>query len=86
MADSFTDEDAPQLPTQQGGWIVTRQRDGEVHVHPNHDLIVHSLQFDCPCIPTPEYVPSSDNGPDGWVHVHHSLDGRELHERSSDRL
>lgn len=33
----------------------------------------------CPCRPTPELVPN-DDGPDGWMYVHHSLDGREQHE------
>lgn len=33
----------------------------------------------CPCVPTPELVPNG-SGPDGWMYVHHSLDGRENHE------
>lgn len=33
----------------------------------------------CVCAPTVEHVPN-DDGPDGWMHVHHSLDGRERHE------
>jgi hypothetical protein len=33
----------------------------------------------CPCIPSAELVPGED-GPDGWLITHHSLDGRELSE------
>lgn len=40
------------------------------HVLPVNDLIEH------------EHVPT-DNG-DGWVIVHNSLDGRELHEEEPD--
>lgn len=35
----------------------------------------------CACSPRTEHVPS-ENGPDGWVVVHHSLDGREHQERA----
>lgn len=49
-----------------------------IHVEPVNDLIQH-LDNDCPCGPTPELV-ASDDGPDGWVIVHHSLDGRERFE------
>lgn len=34
----------------------------------------------CVCIPTSEHVPNERGGPDGWICVHHSLDGRELTE------
>lgn len=33
----------------------------------------------CPCVPAVEHVPN-DDGPDGWLVVHASLDGREAHE------
>lgn len=36
----------------------------------------------CPCFPTPEQVPNPA-GRDGWLLVHHSLDGREQHEQAS---
>lgn len=47
----------------------------DVHVKPVADLIDHTSD-DCPCGPTTEPVPRSD-GTVGWLHVHHSLDGRE---------
>lgn len=34
----------------------------------------------CPCVPRAEHVPNAKAGPDGWMYVHHSLDGREAHE------
>jgi hypothetical protein len=49
-----------------------------VHVVPVGDLIEHP-DDDCPCGPTSELVPI-DDGPDGWVITHHSLDGRERFE------
>jgi hypothetical protein len=36
----------------------------------------------CPCFPTPEHV-LNPAGRDGWLLVHHSLDGREQHEQAS---
>jgi len=51
-----------------------------VHVVPVNDLIDHDSDGgDCPCGPTTEPVPS-DDGPMGWLVVHHSLDGREQRE------
>lgn len=50
----------------------------DAHVVPNGDLIEHATNGDCPCGPTPQLV-DTPNG-DGWVYVHHSLDGREAHE------
>lgn len=35
----------------------------------------------CACGPSTELV-ANDDGPDGWMVVHHSLDGREQHEHS----
>jgi len=50
------------------------------HVYPTRDLIEHEVDGeDCPCIPTVEPVERED-GSFGWLHVHHSLDGREQHE------
>ena len=37
---------------------------------------------DCLCGPMVELVPNPD-GPDGWIVVHHALDGRENHEPGS---
>ncbi len=34
----------------------------------------------CACLPQVEHVPNAKGSPDGWMHVHHSLDGREAHE------
>lgn len=54
-----------------------------VHVYPNNDLIDHDTESDaCLCGPTPEPVFDAD-GACGWVITHHSLDGREVHERSA---
>lgn len=48
-----------------------------VHTYPENDLIEHVLEGDgCPCGPTVELV-HNDDGPDGWLVVHNSLDGRE---------
>jgi hypothetical protein len=51
------------------------------HVIPVDDLIDHTSDDDCPCGPTVEPV-VRDDGSTGWVHVHHSLDGREQDEVS----
>lgn len=54
-----------------------------VHVYPDRDLIEHDTDTDdCVCGPAFERVDAYDGG-DGWVIIHHSLDGRELHERGS---
>jgi len=47
-----------------------------LHVIPNGDLVDHESTPDCPCGPTSDPVERAD-GSVGWVHVHHSLDGRE---------
>ena len=49
------------------------------HVLPVEDLVEHEETEDCICGPRVEHVECSDGG-DGWVVVHHSLDGRELDE------
>lgn len=53
-----------------------------VHVYPVGDLVDHDTtgESDCVCGPRVEHVPC--DGPDGWVVVHRSLDGRESAERS----
>lgn len=56
--------------------VLYDHADNDVHVIPCDDLIGHGLHGGCPCGPTPELVPRPD-GSDGWVLVHHSLDGRE---------
>lgn len=51
-----------------------------VHVHPLDDLIEHHLTDDCPCGPESRREVLED-GSDGWLIVHHSLDNREKEER-----
>jgi hypothetical protein len=54
-----------------------------LHVCPVADLIDHDTSTeseDCVCGPTPEWVERAD-GSDGWILVHHALDGRERLER-----
>lgn len=48
------------------------------HVEPVNDLIVHT-EHDCPCGPDVEAV-FRDDGSNGWLITHHSLDGRERFE------
>ena len=51
-----------------------------VHVSPVRDLIEHDTDGgDCICGPTTEAV-MRDDGSNGWVITHHSLDGREKRE------
>ncbi len=54
-----------------------------VHVYPTRDLIEHDTEHgeDCICGPSVEAA-FRDDGSNGWVIVHHSLDGREARERS----
>lgn len=54
-----------------------------VHVVPVADLIGHDTDGgDCPCGPTTEAV-YRDDGTNGWLVTHHSLDGRERFESST---
>lgn len=47
------------------------------HVVPRDDLMVHNTSGDeCTCGPTTESV-MRDDGSNGWLITHHSLDGRE---------
>lgn len=50
-----------------------------MHVIPLSDLVDHEASDGCVCGPTTEPVKRED-GSVGWVHTHHSLDGREAHE------
>jgi hypothetical protein len=61
-------------------WVVLEPNgsDGEFHVIPNNDTIVHE-PAGCPCGVTTEAC-MRDDGSYGWVVTHHSLDGRELDE------
>lgn len=49
-----------------------------VHVEPVNDLIEH-VDDGCICGPDVEAV-FRDDGSNGWVITHHSLDGRERNE------
>lgn len=49
------------------------------HVYPVNDLIEHELTDGCPCGVRTMPVKRAD-GSMGWLHVHHSLDGREANE------
>ena len=53
---------------------------GTVHTYPVNDLIDHEYTDECPCGPTVEPVMNDQDGSVGWQIIHHSLDGRELHE------
>lgn len=51
-----------------------------VHVVPINDLVEHETDCDdCVCGPTIEAVFRED-GSNGWLILHHSLDGREADE------
>lgn len=54
----------------------------ERHVIPDGDLIEHDTHHDdCLCGPAVERVERDDGG-DGWLYIHHSLDGREAKEQT----
>lgn len=50
-----------------------------VHVIPRADQVQHEPTEDCVCGPATEPA-KRDDGSYGWLHVHHSLDGREQQE------
>jgi hypothetical protein len=70
---------ADDKPTAAGQWFVWQQDDFTVHTVPLDDLIVHAFTDDCPCGPDPMPVPR-DDGTQGWIIRHHSLDGRKRYE------
>ncbi|MGW9447042.1 hypothetical protein [Bacillus mobilis] len=56
-----------------------------VHVYPTGDLVEHdtdTTEADCACGPTTRPI-TRDDGSIGWVITHHSLDGREAHEKEA---
>jgi hypothetical protein len=59
-------------------WLATETADG-AHVIPVGDAIEHDKTDDCVCGPSFERV-GRDQGGDGWLAIHHSVDGRELTE------
>jgi hypothetical protein len=50
-----------------------------LHVMPARDLVEHVSSEDCVCGPRTEPV-FRDDGSNGWISVHSSLDRRELTE------
>lgn len=53
-----------------------------IHVAPLNDLVEHDSSTDepvCVCGPTIERVEGTQG--DGWLIVHHSLDGRESNDQ-----
>jgi hypothetical protein len=62
-----------------GQWLARQTDDFTAHSVPLDDVIVHEFTEDCPCGPTPAPTPRND-GAQGWVVSHHSLDGREQYE------
>jgi hypothetical protein len=59
-------------------WLAQQTGDG-AHVLPIGDVVEHIESDDCVCGPRTERVERTDGG-DGWLTVHHSLDGREATE------
>ncbi|MFI8351339.1 hypothetical protein [Streptomyces sp. NPDC085596] len=59
-------------------WLGQQVSDTDFHVVPLDDLLVHDFSQTCACGPRSRVIVRE--GPDGWVHTHHSLDGRELNE------
>jgi hypothetical protein len=54
----------------------------DVHVYPVNDLVEHDTSGEhCMCGPETQPV-ERDDGSIGYVVIHHSLDGREQHERA----
>lgn len=62
-----------------GQWLTQQTSPIDVHVLPLDDVIVHDHNDSCPCGPEARIGPRN-NGVDGWIHTHHSLDGREFTE------
>lgn len=53
-------------------------------VIPTGDLIAHEPGEDCICGPAALTARADDGAHLGFIHVHHSLDGREQHEGDDD--
>lgn len=53
--------------------VVLHECDKSIHILPLADDIIHELH-DCVCGPTEELHDQT------WMHIHHSLDGRERNE------
>lgn len=48
------------------------------HVMPTADLVQHEPTEHCVCAPAIKRADTPDG--DGWIYIHHSLDGRERTE------
>jgi len=64
-------------------WLATVLDNGEAHCFPLGDQIRHQLDEDCICGPGATLV-TADDDESHWAYKHHSLDGREAHEREWD--
>lgn len=56
-----------------------------LHVVPRGDLVEHDTateEASCACGPAVEHC-TYDHAPDGWLVVHHALDGRDTEEGAS---
>jgi hypothetical protein len=56
-----------------------------VHVLPVDDHVEHTKDDSCVCGPRVEPA-FLDDGSNGWVVVHHSLDGREMNEPGKEAM
>lgn len=61
----------PPLPAAAGSWLAVKAVDAALPCDP------------CPCGPAFELVTGDADTPDGWLVVHHSLDGREGSEHAN---
>lgn len=61
------------------GWTFDVVDDDHAHIRPRRDIVLHELDEDCSCLPTPEPI-FRDDGSVAWNLIHHSLDGREAGE------
>lgn len=61
-------------------WLTTESDDFTSHVVPLDDDIIHEWTRNCVCAPTSEFTTDHPDGNTRWIHVHHSLDGREANE------
>ena len=73
------DVDTQRWLEESSGCPHTEGIANAVHVIPRGDLIEHETKDECACGPTLKPV-ERDDGSIGWVHTHHSLDGREKDE------
>lgn len=82
----MSNDEQPFIKRPHGGWAAIVNGDN-VHIVPVNDLMRHE-PVDCACVPWVDLVEQDENydGPDVWMHVHSSLDGRERYERQPGTL